>query len=194
MSQDEIKTGIRIVIIPGSVRPGNYTAMAVELVADEIKKHAEIALDHIDLAELNLQPPGAGSASAELESFVETVSGATGVILATPEYHGSFSSVTKLAIENLGFPSVLSGKPVALLGVAAGAIGAIKSLEQLRGVCSHVGAIVLPPPPGWPNAIGLLEKRRMGLGNMNPSAKRFCRRTIRSLPADCSVRARSIPA
>ena len=43
-------------------------------------------------------------------------------------------------------PSGLAGKPVALLGVAAGAIGAIKSLEQLRGVCSHVGAIVLPGP------------------------------------------------
>jgi NAD(P)H-dependent FMN reductase len=33
---------------------------------------------------------------------------------------------------------------VALVGVAAGRIGAIKSLEQLRGVCSHVGALVLP--------------------------------------------------
>ena len=52
--------------------------------------------------------------------------------------------MTKLIIENLGFPSVLADKPVALLGVAAGRIGAIKSLEQLRGVCSHVGAIVLP--------------------------------------------------
>ncbi len=52
----------------------------------------------------------------------------TGVLLATLEYHGSFSSVMKLMIENLGFPSVLAGK----------------SLEQLRGVCSHVGAIVLP--------------------------------------------------
>ena len=50
----------------------------------------------------------------------------------------------KLVIENLGFPSVLAGKPVALLGVAAGQIGAIKSLESLRGICSHVGAIVLP--------------------------------------------------
>ena len=30
--------------------------------------------------------------------------------------------------------------------VAAGAIGAVKSLEQLRGGCSHVGAIVLPGP------------------------------------------------
>jgi FMN reductase len=52
----------------------------------------------------------------------------------------------KLVIENLGFPSALSGKPVALLGVAAGSIGAIKSLEQLRGVCAHVGAIALPLP------------------------------------------------
>jgi len=74
------------------------------------------------------------------------VGAATGVVLVTPEYHGSFSSVMKLVIENLGFPSVLAGKPVALLGVAAGSIGAIKSLEQLRGVVSHIGAIVLPLP------------------------------------------------
>jgi FMN reductase len=66
------------------------------------------------------------------------------VVLATPEYHGSCSSVIKLVIENLGFPSALAGKPVALVGVAAGQIGAIKALEHLRSVCSHVGAIVLP--------------------------------------------------
>ena len=52
----------------------------------------------------------------------------------------------KCVIENLGFPSTLAGKPIALLGVAAGQIGAIKSLEQLRSICSHVGAIVLPGP------------------------------------------------
>jgi FMN reductase len=68
------------------------------------------------------------------------------VVLATPQYHGSMSGIRKRVIENLGFPSALSGKPVALLGVAAGEIGAIKTLEQLRGVCSHVGAIVLPGP------------------------------------------------
>jgi NAD(P)H-dependent FMN reductase len=52
--------------------------------------------------------------------------------------------MTKLIIENLGFPSVMSKRPVALVGVAAGRIGAIKSLEQLRAVCAHTGAIVLP--------------------------------------------------
>ncbi len=137
---------IRIVIIPGSVREGNYTDKAVALVADEIGKYGDIKLEVIDMMALDLPLPGQQGDLASLKHFRDTVASATGVIFATPEYHGSFSALTKLAIENLGFPSVLAGKPVALLGVAAGAIGAIKSLEQLRGVCSHVGSIVLPAP------------------------------------------------
>ena len=85
-----------------------------------------------------------GSIDVSLRGMKEEVQNASGIVIATPEYHGGFSAMTKLVIENLGFPSVLQGKPVALLGVAAGRIGAIKSLEQLRGVCSHTGAIVLP--------------------------------------------------
>ena len=85
-----------------------------------------------------------GNGSPAVIGLQEKISPAAGIILATPEYHGSYSSVIKLVIENLGFPNALSGKPVALLGVAAGRIGAIKALEHLRSVCSHVGAIVLP--------------------------------------------------
>jgi len=62
-------------------------------------------------------------------------------VSATPEYNGGLSSVMKAVIENL---EQLAGKPVALLGVAAGAIGAIKSLEMLRSIASHAGAVVLP--------------------------------------------------
>ncbi len=138
--------GIRIVAILGSVRPGNFTSKALALVVDEIKKHRDVALDVIDPGTLDLPPPGMGGDSPIVKKLQETVKAATGVILATPEYHGSFSSVLKLVIENLGFPSVLSTKPISLLGVAAGGIGAIKSLEQLRSVCSHIGAIVLPGP------------------------------------------------
>lgn len=58
-------------------------------------------------------------------------------VLAPSEYPGSYSSVVKLFIENLGFPSLMSGKPVALLGVGAGQIGATKALEHLRSVCFH---------------------------------------------------------
>lgn len=141
---EQSSQGIRIVAISGSVRPGNYTNMAVALIVDEFKKHPQIDLKVIDPALLNLPFPGMDPGSEATKELQEMVRNATGIILATPEYHGSFSSVMKLVIENLGFPSVLAGKPVTLLGVAAGLIGAIKSLEMLRSVCSHIGAFVLP--------------------------------------------------
>lgn len=141
--------GIRALIVVGSVRPGNYTSKAAALVADELRRH-EVEVELIDPAELELAAPGAEPTASAL-ALRAKVAAATGVVLATPEYHGSFSSVIKLVIENLGFPSALTGKPVALLGVASGQIGAIKSLEHLRGVCSHVGAIVLPLPTSVAN-------------------------------------------
>jgi NAD(P)H-dependent FMN reductase len=109
-----------------------------------------VGVEIVDPSTLSLPFPGAGG-SEDSKTLQQKVHQAAGVVLATPEYHGSFSSVMKLVIENLGFPSALSGKPVALLGVAAGSIGAIKSLEQLRGVCAHVGAIALPLPISVPN-------------------------------------------
>ena len=136
---------ISILLITGSVRPGNYTRMAASLVFDELSKHAGVSAELIDPATLQLSPPGLEPTPDAL-ALRERVSAAAAVVLATPEYHGSFSSIIKLVIENLGHPSTLRGKPVALLGVAAGTIGAIKSLEHLRGVVSHVGAIALPTP------------------------------------------------
>jgi chromate reductase len=138
--------GIRIVVINGSVRRGNYTGMASALVVDELKKHPEVSVDLIDPAALQLPLPGTDPEAEGTKFLQKKVVESAGVVLATPEYHGSFSSVMKLVIENLGFPSVLAGKPVALLGVAAGSIGAIKSLEHLRGVVSHIGGIALPLP------------------------------------------------
>ena len=149
--------GIRIVLISGSVRPGNFTGKALALATSEIRKHSDIAAEQIDPAGMNLPLPGTGEASADSARLRELVTMATGVILATPEYHGSFSSVIKLVIENLGFPSALAGKPIALLGVAAGQIGAIKALEGLSSVCTHVGAIVLPGPVSVANVNRLFD-------------------------------------
>ena len=137
---------IRIAAIQGSVRPDNYTAKALGLVLDEFTNHPEVHVDLIDPTNLTLHLPGQGNDHSDAEKIQEIVQNATGIVLATPEYHGSYSSVMKLVIDNLGFPSSLSGKPIALLGVAAGRIGAIKALEHLRSVSSHVGGHPLPLP------------------------------------------------
>ena len=132
----------KIVSICGTSRPQSYTGYALAVVNQGLRD-AGIEPTVFDAQRLDLAFPGMPE-TEDATRMKQVVSQATGIILATPEYHGSFCAMTKLIIENLGFPSVLSGKPIALLGVAAGRIGAIKSLEQLRGVCSHVGAIVVP--------------------------------------------------
>jgi FMN reductase len=140
------KSKKHIVVITGSARPNNFTMKAVRILADELKKITSITFEIIDAATLTLPLPGTSYKDSSHEMLKEKVLDATGIILASPEYHGGISSVMKLIIDHLGFPSVLAGKPIALLGVAAGSIGAIKSLEQIRSICSHVGAIVLPRP------------------------------------------------
>ena len=140
---------MKVVTICGSVRPNNYTSKALNLVLDEFsrlqdKGQKKIEVVPVWLEKIEFSPPGTANEGPTIRQLRESVEEATGLVIATPEYHGSFSSVLKLMIENLGFPSPIAGKPIALLGVASGQIGAIKSMEHLRSVCSHVGAIVLP--------------------------------------------------
>lgn len=169
---------IRIVVINGSVRPGNYTRMASSLVVDELRKHADVSVEVMDPGTLHLPFPGTDPDAPGAKLVKEKVSESAGVVLATPEYHGSFSSVMKLVIENLGFPSMLAGKPVALLGVAAGSIGAIKSLEHLRGVVSHVGGIALPLPVSVANVQTVFDANGRCL---NPALEKLIRGVANNL-------------
>ncbi len=150
---------IRVVLINGSARPGNYTGKALALVVDEFKKDPRVSVEVVEARLLNLPLPGTAPNHPATMELQRQVKEATAVVLATPEYHGSFSSLTKLVIENLGFPSVLAGKPVALLGVAAGTIGAIKSLEALRGVVSHIGGLALPMPVSVANVQKVFDEQ-----------------------------------
>lgn len=139
---DTIASMKRIVTIGGSSQPGNYTFKALKVVNEALRAQ-QCEVDTFDGANLSLDFPGR-PLTPDGEQLRAAVREAAGVVLATPEYHGGISALIKLSIENLGFPSMLAGKPVALLGVAAGRIGAVKSLEQLRSICGHVGALVVP--------------------------------------------------
>ena len=130
------------VAISGTARPNNYTSHALAVVRDELTAGG-VRVDLFDARELSLSFPGEAP-TEDARRLTDAIENCSGVVIATPEYHGSFAAMTKLIIENLGFPSVLARKPVALLGVAGGRIGAIKTLEQLRAVCAHTGAVVLP--------------------------------------------------
>jgi len=131
-----------VVTIVGNRQAQSFTSHAVSVVNAALE-HRGATVSTLHGAELNLSFPGDpdGEDASQLESIVLQ---ADVVLLATPEYHGTFSAFTKLVIESLGYPSALQGKPVAMLGVAGGRLGATKSLEHLRNTCAHTGALVLP--------------------------------------------------
>ncbi len=134
---------VNIVIISGSIREGSNTLKAVGILMNEFSSYDFIEITHINPKYISLPFPGDINSSGDKEKLYELIAAADGVLFATPEYNGSFSSILKLIIENLGYPSALKDKPIAMLGVASSFIGAIKSLEHLRSVCSHIGGIVL---------------------------------------------------
>ncbi len=131
-----------VVTIVGNRQRHNYTAHAAGIVNAGLAR-AGVSVEVLHGADLNLAFPG-DPVTSDAKRLEETVAAADAVILATPEYHGTFSAFLKLVIESLGYPSALKGKPVAMLGVAGGRLGATKSLEQLRNTCAHTGALVLP--------------------------------------------------
>lgn len=145
---------LHIAAIIGSLRPNSYTLRLISIALEEVRLQPGVQVDIIHPAELPLALPGQPGTEALQAELVRRVNAADALLLGTPEYQGSYSSVIKALIDNTGYPSALAGKPVAMIGAASGAIGAVKALEHLRSVCSHVGAIVLP----YPVSVALVEQ------------------------------------
>lgn len=133
---------MNIVIVSGSSRKENFTSKVLAIAIGELRRR-KVSFEYIDSARIKLSFPGQAE-TKDSKHLNKGVKDCEGLILATPEYNGSFSSMMKLIIENLGYPSMLEGKPIALIGIAAGQTGAVKALEHMRSMCAHNGAIVVP--------------------------------------------------
>ncbi len=137
---------IRVAGIAGSLRPGSYTKMAVE-IALRGAAEAGAQIEMIDLREFDLPLCNGSKNSSDYPPGVEQlrlrVKPARGLILGTPEYHGSLSGVLKNALDLMGFDE-FEGKMLGLVGVGGGALGAFDALNTLRSVGRALHAWVVP--------------------------------------------------
>ncbi len=143
---EKARDQVRIVAICGSLRPGSYTRMALQVALRGARETgAEATL--IDLREYQLTfCDGKENESGYPKGVFrlrDEVKRAHGVILGTPEYHGGVSGVLKNALDLMGFEE-LEGKMIGLVGVSGGAFGSVHALSHLRTIGRALHAWVIP--------------------------------------------------
>ena len=94
MMGERRKTLQNIVCISGTSRPNNYTSRALTVVVDELQTR-QLETTVFDGREITLSFPGYPG-TEDAERLQAAVKASAGVVLATPEYHGGFSAMTKL--------------------------------------------------------------------------------------------------
>ena len=135
---------VKIVGITGSLRNGSYSALALEQAVNRVKAlDAEVEI--FDLRDLRLPFCDGGDEYPDypdVEILREAVKAADGLILATPEYHGSVSGVLKNALDLMSFEH-LSGKVTGLISVLGGQSNS-NALNDLRVIVRWVHGWVIP--------------------------------------------------
>ena len=145
---------LRVVGICGSLRPGSFTRTAVKIAlrgAEEAGARTQL----IDLRDYSLifcdGKEDESRYPEDVFKLRKEVQQAKGIILGTPEYHGSFSGVLKNSLDLMGFDE-FEGKMIGLVGVSGGRMGAFDAMNSLRNIGRALHAWVIPEQASVPEA------------------------------------------
>lgn len=135
---------VHIVGIAGSLRPNSASRQMLRLAVQRMEALGATT-EILDLREMTL-PFCNGEEEypdyPDVERLRQSVRQADGLILASPEYHGSVSGVLKNALDLMGFEE-FSGKVAGLISVLGGQPNS-NALNDLRLIMRWVHAWVIP--------------------------------------------------
>ena len=146
---------VHVVAVCGSLRDESYTRLALQHALDAAES-VGASTELIDLREYDLPVYDAdGDDAGDAPALRRRIREADAVLLGTPMYHGSYSSVVKTALDYCGFDE-FEKKTIGLLAVSGGGFP-IGALDHLRIVCRSLDAWVLPHQAAIPNAHSRFE-------------------------------------
>lgn len=147
-------TEIHVVGLCGSLREGGYTRQALK-VALRGAEGPGVTTVILDLDPYDLPfcrgKDNQTTYGENVRRFRSAIRAADAIIIATPEYHGSFSGVVKNALDLAGFEE-FEGKMIGLVGVSGGRYGASDALNTLRAIGRSLHAWVVPSQATIPSA------------------------------------------
>jgi FMN reductase len=135
---------VKIVGIAGSLRADSYSQMAIQITAQKVRDlGAEVEI--LDLREMNLPFCNGGDEypnHPDVQRLQNAFQSADGLILVSPEYHGSVSGVLKNALDLMSFDQ-LSGKVAGFITILGGQSNS-NALNDLRVILRWVHAWSIP--------------------------------------------------
>jgi FMN reductase len=138
-----------IVGIGGTIGAVSSTERALRIALDAVEREgfATRLFGGEDMARLPLYDPRAASRTSQEREFVDAVRKASGVIIASPGYHGSLSGVVKNALDLLEETAkdarpYLADMPVGLIATAYGWQATGSTIAALRSIVHALR--------GWP--------------------------------------------
>jgi chromate reductase, NAD(P)H dehydrogenase (quinone) len=145
-SQGEIAR-IEIAAIAGSLRSGSWARTMLRAMAEQRPSNVEITiwngLDQVPPFNEDLESGPAPTAVADMRQVIQR---SDALVIATPEYNQSIPGVLKNALDWASRPygqSVLTHKPVAVVGTSPLPTGGASALTDVTKVVSLLGAEVI---------------------------------------------------
>jgi FMN reductase len=135
---------VKIVGIAGSLRPDSYSQIALAVAAQKVRDlGADVEI--LDLRQMQLPFCNGGTEYPQypdVKRLQDTVANADGLILVSPEYHGSVSGVLKNTLDLMSFDQ-LSGKVTGFITILGGQSNS-NTLNDLRIILRWVHAWSIP--------------------------------------------------
>lgn len=139
---------MKIVVLLGSIRIGRHTHKAAEYLCWCLNEHPSIT--QVDLWDLASHPlpmmETPINPNVELENasnkLSQLLTQADGIVLVSPEYHGSYTGVLKNALDYLG--TEFKRKPVGVAVTGSGKMGGINASVQMQHLVLSMGCFAMP--------------------------------------------------
>ena len=138
---------MKILAVSGSLRRDSHNTKLLLAAAELLPADLDFELwDGLKAVPPYDEDNDVEEAPAAVAQLRDAIAGADAVLFATPEYNHSVPGQLKNALDWASRPlatSPLRNKPVAVVGVSAGAFGAVWAQAELRKVLAATGARVV---------------------------------------------------